>query len=250
MKRLTSDTLGRTALAIVLCATVAVLAAGSAPVAAANGGGDVPLRTISVSGSGEAKGVPDEAHLSAGVVTQGRSAADALAANARAMNAVFASLKRMGIADKNIQTSNFNVMPQYENGNGSHEPRIAGYQVTNTVEVTVEGADKVGPAIDALVASGANQSYGISFSIHDPKPLEAAARRDAVQDAMAKARTIAEAAGVHLGPVLSISEGVYQRPPIPMMHARAMVADVAEPTPVAAGEASVDVNVSVVYEIE
>ena len=91
--------------AIALCAAIAFLASCSDKVAA--GGGPAPIPMISVSGHGEAKGTPDEAQMSAGVVSEGRTAADALAANARAMNQVFATLKRLGIPDKNIQTSNF-----------------------------------------------------------------------------------------------------------------------------------------------
>jgi hypothetical protein len=214
------------------------------------------VRTISVSGTGEIKGTPDQAHLSAGVVTEGRTAAEALAANSRAMNQVFATLKQLGIPDKNIQTSNFNVSPQYPpyNNNGPQPPRrIIGYQVTNTVNVTVDGIDKVGPALDALVKSGANESSGIYFTIADPKPLEEKARRDAVAEAQAKARTIADASGVRLGRIITINEGGgYMPPPVPMMRMEAAMAapPPPPPPPMAAGEQSVSVSVSIVYEID
>jgi len=247
------ETVTRAGAALVLCATIALFASGSAPVAAADS--EAIVRTISVSGQGEAKGTPDQAHLSAGVVTEGKTAAEALGANSRAMNDVFATLKRLGIPEKNIQTSNFNVSPQYPpyNNSGPQPPRrIIGYQVTNTVYVTVDGIDNVGPALDALVRSGANESSGISFGIKDPKPLEEKARREAVEEAMAKARTIADAAGVHLGRILSISEGGGYQPPMPMMMARMAMAEAAPPPPppVAAGEQSVSVSVSIVYEIQ
>ena len=252
----TGKTLARAAGVLALCAATALFVACSAPEdkAVAAAGSEAIVRTIAVGGQGEAKGTPDQAHLSAGVVTEGKSAADALGANSRAMNGVFATLKRLGIPDKNIQTSNFNVTLQYPpyNQNGPQpEHRIVGYQVSNTVTVTVDGIDHVGPALDALVASGANDVSGISFGIADTKPLEQKARRDAVADAMAKARTIADAAGVRLGRILSIDEGSIA-PPIPMvrMMAGALAHAAPAPPPVAAGEETVTVNVSIIYEIQ
>lgn len=241
-----------TVAAVAICAAVAFFASASAPLAA---GADEPVRTISVSGHGDAKGTPDRAHLSAGVVTEGRTAAEALASNSRAMNDVFAALKRLGIPDKNIQTSNFNVQPQYPpyNPNGQQPERhIVGYQVTNTVTVTVDGVDKVGPVLDLLVKSGANESYGIAFDIADPKPLTEGARREAVAEAMAKARQLADAAGVHLGPILTINEGSYVQP-IPVMRREMAVANMAAPAPpppIAAGEETLSVDVSIVFEIQ
>jgi uncharacterized protein YggE len=238
-----------TAATVALCAAIALFTSGSAP-AAAPADADAMIRTISVTGMGEEKGTPDRAHLTAGVLTEGKTAAEALAANSRAMNQVFAALKRAGIAEKNIQTSNFNISPRYSESDGTrpHIPQIIGYQVSNNVQVTVDGVDRTGPVLDALVASGANQSHGIFFTIADPKPLEVKARREAVAEAMAKARTIADASGVRLGRILSVSEGGGYIPPLPMVRGRMEMAQDAA-TPVAAGEATVLVNVSVVYEI-
>jgi uncharacterized protein YggE len=207
-------------------------------------------RLLSVSGTGEARGVPDRAMLSTGVVTQGRTAAAALAANARAMTAVFDTLKRAGIAGKDIQTSSFSVSPQYaaDKPGASGPQHVVGYEVTNTVSVTVDGMDKLGPTIDALVAAGSNQIDGPDFTIADPKPLLAKAREDAVKDAMARAETLAHAAGVTLGPIVSISEGSASAPE--PMRPRGMLAMAkSAPTPVAAGEESLSVEVSVTWEI-
>jgi uncharacterized protein len=228
---------------------VAAALAASAPIAAAAAPrvADPIVRTIAVSGIGDVKGTPDQAHLSAGVVTQGRTAAEALAANSRAMNQVFATLKRLNIPDRNIQTSNFMIMPVYD-PNDNRPPRaIVAYEVTNTVTVTVRGVANTGPVIDALVGAGSNRAAGIAFTIADPKPLEQTARRKAVADAVAKARILAEASGVRLGRIVTITEsGGYMRPMPYMMHRAAASAA----TPVAAGEATVLVNVSIVYEIQ
>jgi uncharacterized protein YggE len=251
MSVFTRNTALSAAATIAFCAAVAVFATSSAPIAAENT--DAIVRTISVAGHGEVKGTPDEAHLSAGVVTEGKTAAEALAANARAMNNVFAALKRLGIPERHIQTSNFNISPRYadDDGRPPHTPRIVGYEVTNTVQVTVGGIDRAGPVIDALVSAGANQSQGVLFTIADPKPLEQKARREAVEDAIQKARTIADASGVRLGRIVTINEaGAQMPPPMPLMRAVSPVTSFVAPTPVAAGEASVVVDVSVVCEIQ
>jgi uncharacterized protein YggE len=204
---------------------------------------------LSVSGEGEVRAAPDEAQLSAGVVTNGRTAASALAENSRAMNAVFDTLRKAGIPDKNIQTSNFSVSPQYATDkNGNALQRITGYQVSNTVNVTVDGIDRVGPTLDALVSSGANSIGDINFTIKDSKALMQKARSEAVADAIARAKTLAAAAGVTLGPITSISESGGYEPPRPM-YRMAEMAVASAPPPVAGGEESVTANVSITWEI-
>jgi uncharacterized protein YggE len=205
-------------------------------------------RLLTVSGSGEVRAAPDRAELSTGVVTRERSAAAALAGNARAMNAVFETLKHAGAPEKDIQTSNFQVLPQYaaEKPGTSAPQRIVGYEVSNTVNVTVEGLDKLGPTIDALVAAGSNQIDGPSFSIADPKPLLAKAREEAVKDAVARAQAYAHAAGVTLGPIAAIYEGGGATTIQP---AGRMMSMLKSPTPIAAGEESVAATVSISWEI-
>jgi uncharacterized protein YggE len=207
-------------------------------------------RTISVSGTGEVMGKPDEARLSAGVLTQAPMAAAALSANTAAMNRVFAALKAAGVPENKIQTSNFSVQPQYPpfRPDAPENRTIIGYQVSNQVSIIVDDLSKIGPALDALVKSGANQLGGVSFSIADPKPLAERARAAAVADAMAKARTLAAAAGVTLGPLLSIQEGGGIRP-VPIFEARAVAAQAAPP-PIAVGEESVTVNITMTYAIQ
>ena len=218
------------------------------PVAAfSQPGGSAPARTLSVSGQGEVKVAPDEATLTAGVVSQSVTADAALAANRRAMNAVFAALKREGIPDKSIQTSEFSVSPQYVSARNGAARRISGYEVSNDVSVTVDDLSKLGPAIDALVASGANSMSSIAFAIRDPKPLLALARAAAIRDAMARAQTYANAAGVTLGQVESITEGgVPESEPsnlaVSLMNKAA--------TPIAAGEESVSAQATMTFEIK
>jgi len=203
-------------------------------------------RTLTVSGEGDVKAVPDEARLSAGVVTQAQTAQAALDANRRAMNAVFAELKRQGIPDKSMQTSEFSVSPQYDSRDNT-APKLAGYQVTNTVFVTVDDLSKLGAAIDALVGSGANSMGGISLTVRDPKPLLRQAREAAIKDAVDRAHTDARAAGVTLGRVMTIGDGG-SAAPRPEFRSMAVMQNGA-PTPIAAGEETISASVSMTFEI-
>lgn len=223
---------------------ILVLLAGPALAAS-----DTP-RTITVAGEGEVRAAPDEAMLSAGVVSDARTAAAALADNARAMTAVFATLRNAGVPEKSMQTSGFNVSPQYETDkNGAQTPHITGYQVSNTVNVTVDDLSKVGPVLDALVASGANSVGDISFGIKNPKAAMAQARAAAVADAVERAQTLTKAAGVTLGPITSIGESGSYDAPRPMYRVMAAMASAPAQTPIAAGEQSVTANVSITWEI-
>jgi len=203
------------------------------------------LRTISMAGHGEVRAAPDMAQITAGVTTNAVTAAQALAANSARMKTVFAALQKLGIPDKNIQTANFSVSPQYASGN-NEAPRLTGYQVNNEVMVRLEDVSRLGGALDALIGAGANQMNGISFDIAAPAPLLDKARAGAIADARARAETYARAAGVTLGAILSISEGGGAELPRPLYR---VMAYAAAPTPVAAGQQSVTADVSVVWEI-
>jgi uncharacterized protein YggE len=202
-------------------------------------------RTLTMSGSATAKAAPDMADISAGVTSDAPTAAAALAANSAGMNRLFAALDRLGIARKNVQTSNFNVSPTYSNPAPGAPPRLTGYRVNNDVHVILEDIAKVGATLDALVAAGANQMNGLNFAIKDPAPLLAHARADAVADAKLRAQQYAAAAGLTLGPIQSLSEGGAE-PPRPMYRMMAMAAPA---TPIAAGEESVNASVTIVWEI-
>jgi uncharacterized protein len=203
--------------------------------------------TITVTGQGQQSAVPDQANLSAGVATIARTADAALAANAQKMNAVFAALRNIGVPERAMQTSNFSVSPQYSNSDNSGQ-HITGYQVSNQVDVTLDDTKKLGPAIDALVGSGANQINSVSFGLRDNGPLMTKAREAAMADARQRAETLARAGGVSVGTVLSISEGSSEMPRPVMYRMAAMAAPASTPT--AAGEQSVSVTVSVTYELK
>lgn len=206
-------------------------------------------RIISLTGHGEVRSVPDLASVTTGVLAQGKTAAEALAANTSAMTALFAALKEAGIEEKDVQTSNFMVQPRYNFQDGK-APELVGYDVSNNVTVTVRKIGDLGALLDKVVKAGSNQINGIAFDVSMPEAALDEARKLATVDATRKARIYAEAMGVKLGNVMSISENAGYQPPVPMVRAKVMMADAAAPVPVAAGEQVLSVDVNITWEIQ
>ncbi|WP_187326792.1 SIMPL domain-containing protein [Martelella lutilitoris] len=209
--------------------------------------------TISVSAEGDANLVPDMATVSLAVVTDADDTSTAMADNAGAMQKVIAALKEDGIAEKDIQTANFSVSPRYQQvkaSDGSMQSEIVGYEVRNALSVKVRDLAKLGAVLDRAVQLGVNSGGGISLSNSDPSAAEDEARREAVANALAKAETLAEAAGVSLGDVLSISE--QSSMPSPVMFARSdmMMAKAEGAPPIAAGENTYTITVNMTLAIE
>lgn len=207
--------------------------------------------TLNLNTQAEIKQAPDIATVSAGVVTTARTAKAAMEDNARRMTAAFAALKAAGIADRDLQTSGVNLSPQYDY-QPNQRPRVTGYQVSNTVTARVRRLDTLGPVMDAIVAQGVNQINGPTFGIDDPEAALDKAREQAMAKAMARAELYARASGMRVKRVLSISEsGGYQPPqPMPMMMARAAMDAQVESTPVAPGEVSLSIQLSLAFELE
>jgi uncharacterized protein YggE len=204
--------------------------------------------TFNLSAYGETKIAPDMASINLGVMTEARTAAEALAANATRMSAVIASLRKAGIAEKDIQTSNLNLGAQYRYVQ-NEPPVLTGYQASNQVTVTVRDLKKLGAAVDATVTAGANQVNGISFGLADPTTAENAAREAAVKALAAKADLYARATGYRISRLVTLSEGggYAPQPPMPMM-AMAGRAKLQDSTPVAGGELTVRIDITGLYE--
>lgn len=205
---------------------------------------------LSVSASAEASRAPDIATLSTGVVTQATDANAAMRENAQRMDRVMAALRAAGIADRDIQTSGISLNPQYKYAEGA-PPAITGYQASNTVNVKVRELARLGKVLDALVAQGANQINGPSFGIDKPEAALEEARLAAVRKAQAMARTYADALGMRVLRVVSLSEGGATPPrPLPVMRvAAAPMAMMEKDTAVATGESTVSVSVDMVFEL-
>lgn len=201
---------------------------------------------IAVSATGQSYRVPDTATVSAGVVTQASTAGEAMSANARQMNATFNALLQAGISQRNIQTSQLSLQPRYDYTDRK-APRITGYEARNTVTAKSDNLESVGAMLDALVRAGANNINNVAFSIKEPEAAKSEARAMAIKNARRQAEEMAGAAGVRLGRIISLTEsGGYNGPRPMMMSARA---DIAESTPVAAGEQALSVTVNITYEI-
>ena len=211
--------------------------------------------SITIEGRGEVMAAPDMAQINSGVTTQGATAREALDANSAAMAELIAELKASGIEARDIQTSGFSVNPNYvyteeRDANGySLPPKIAGYQVANTVTVNVRALDTLGSILDKSVTIGANTVNGVTFSVADPSALYDEARKAAFADARAKAELYATAAGGTLDEINSISESQTFNSPQPVAM-YSMRAEAAADVPVEGGELAFAINVNVQWELE
>jgi uncharacterized protein YggE len=206
-----------------------------------------PPPTISVSGEGTVSVPPDIALIDGGVTSEARTARDASDANNTAMSKVLAALKAAGIDGKDIQTSRLSLQPVYaQSPNKQGVNTISGYRASNRVTLRLRDVTKVAGAIDTLVSSGANEIGGINFAVAQASKLLDDARTEAIADARRKAEIYAKAAGVTLGAPVSITEDSGSAP-APMAFRKMGVAASA---PVAQGEETLRVNVSVSWAIK
>jgi len=200
---------------------------------------------LDVTAEGQTTRVPDIATIRSGVVSQGTTAAAALADNAARMARVLAAVKRAGVQPRDVQTSNVSLSPQYRYADGK-PPEITGYQANNSVAIRFRDIARSGAILDALVAEGANQIDGPNLSIDQPDAALDEARTDAVKRARARAELYARAAGLTVARIVSISENGQNDGGSPTPRVFAMAArDSSTPTHIAAGEADVTVTISV-----
>lgn len=235
---------GRKAALAALMAGTMLLGGGQAALAMPGHGGDYACHgkmmrghgaRISVTGQGEAPTQPDMATINLGVTTQAETAAEAMQQNSAQQTAVVEALAGAGVEDRDIQTSGLNLTPMMDYSREGQPPRVSGYQAQNMVTVRVRDLDGLGATLDTLVTAGANEINGITFGRDDADQVQDEARRDAVADARHRAEVMAEAAGLTLGPVLTMRDVVQgATPPRPVMMRQAM--DAAGSVPVAAGE--------------
>ncbi|MEG3146555.1 SIMPL domain-containing protein [Sphingomonas sp. RT2P30] len=200
---------------------------------------------LDITAEGKTTRVPDVATIRSGVVTQGATAAAALADNATRMMRVLAAIKRAGVQPRDVQTANVSLNPQYRYADGK-PPEVTGYQASNTVSIRFRDIARAGAILDALVGEGANQIEGPNLSIDKPEAALDEARNDAVKQARARAELYARAAGLSVARIVSISEAGQNDGGSPPPRVFAMAArDKVATTEVAAGEADVTVTLSV-----
>ena len=205
-----------------------------------------PVVELNVTESVKAK--PDIATVGAGVSVIAPTAVEAMRQNAQAMNAVIAKIKALGIAPDDIQTTSINLNAQYDYDQQTRQQVFRGYQASNQVSVVLRKIAESGKVLDALVAAGATDVNGPSFSIEDETAAKGQARKAAMGTAMGRAMEYAEAAGYSGVRLLEVSETVYSNPPQPMAMKAREFADQAS-TPVEPGMVTSSVTVTVKYEM-
>ena len=223
---------------------------GAAAPALAQGDSDAAFKatTFSLSAYGETRVAPDMATITLGVQTEAATAGEALKANGLRMNQVMAALKKAGIAERDIQTSNLNLNAQYAYEQ-NQPPRLTGYQASNQVTITVRDLAKLGATVDATVGAGANTVNGISFGLANPQAAEDAARLEAVKALQAKAELYGRATGYKAWRLVNLNEGGGYTPAPPPMPVYAMAKrEMADSTSIASGELKVRIDVNAVYE--
>ena len=201
---------------------------------------------ISVTGEATLSVPPDLAQIDGGVTSEAKTAREASEANNAAMGKVLLALKGAGIDEKDFQTSRLSLQPQSAPNRASGPPVVVGYRASNRVTIRLRDVTKVANVIDTLVGAGANDIGGINFMVSQASKLLDEAREKAIADARRKAEIYAKAAGVTLGAPISISE---EGSPAPMQF-RKLAAPMAASAPVAQGEETIGITVSVSWAIK
>jgi uncharacterized protein len=204
---------------------------------------------VEVMGEGNVNAAPDFARVTLGVTNTGKTADEAMAANAKAANALVSLIKSEGVAAADIQTSDVSISPMFSQPAPGQQtaPTITGYNVSNNVTVMVRDIPRLGGVLDKAVAAGANSIYGVGFGHNDPSALLDRARAEAVVDARRKADIYATAAGARIGRLMLLTEEPGRQPPVAF--ARAYAAMAPAPTPIEAGEDKLMVTVTTRFEL-
>lgn len=164
---------------------------------------------FTVQGEGEATAIPNTAHINLGVTKTAETVLKAQQQTNEAVSKIIADLKKLGIEDKNIKTTNYSVNPNYDFSKKREE--ISGYTVTENLEVKIKPIDKANKVLDLATEDGANLVGGINFVLDDKtqKELEEKSRRDAINNAREKAKSISQAANIRLGRIVSVYESPF-----------------------------------------
>ena len=242
----------------------ALMVSGCAPavLAAPTTAGETVSRSITVVGNGEVKAKPDIATVNLGVEVTAPTVSEAMTAANAHMKTILAAMKSLGIADKDVQTSNFSISFERQNPavplssettsgaqTGGAQGPAGFYRVNNMIQVTIRDLDKVGDVLDAAVEAGANNVWGVSFGLDNTDALEVQARQKAVEDARARAESLAKLNGVAVGDVLSISE-VIGSSPSPMYAESASFRGLGGGgAPVEPGELTFTTQIQIIYGI-
>ena len=217
--------------------------------------GSVPAqpvsRTLNVNGTGTTNLTPDIAYIYIGVHNEGPVASTVVSANKVQTQAVLDALKKAGVAEKDLRTTNFSIYPsqQYD---AAGKSTGTNYMVDNTVYVTVRNLDGLGALLDDTISAGANSINSIQFDVADKTAAIKEARAKAVEDAKTQAKELANVAGVTLGQIQSIS--FYDNSPVPMAEGKGGggggAAAASVPVSIQPGQLTISISVSATYTIK
>lgn len=214
----------------------------AAPVVAENGA------ILTVSGTGTATTAPDIGVVTLGVRKSAANASTAMTAVSAALDDVLQLIRAGGVAELDIQTTGLSLSPRYAPPRDSEAgPRVVGFQASNAVTLTIRDLDALGPLLGQVVAQGANTLNGLTFDVSDAGPLQSEAERRAVADAARTATVLADAAGLKLGPIVSIVEGVASGQGGPIL--RSFSAAESAAVPIAGGAVSRTATVTLTYRL-
>jgi uncharacterized protein YggE len=234
-----------TVIVLLLAGVLVVQLTGVSPVRAAFDTTQKPARVITVVGQGTSSAQPDLAYANLGTQFVAPTLTEATQESNDTMTAVIAKLKELGVADEDIQTTNYSILPQQDYQNGTPGP-ITGYQVSNTVRVTIRDLTKIGTILDQATQAGANNVFGVTFALNDPDQLQREAYDMALRHAQERAADLTKAGGVQLGDLLSITQSSTSNPgPV----VEAAVGRGAGGTPIQSGTLEVQVQVQLIYAI-
>jgi uncharacterized protein len=235
---------------LLIVAAFAAFASMAAPAIAEEARGTI--LTISAEGTSETR--PDMATITLGVTVTGQSAQAAVSENARRTTALVDTLRRAGIAERDLQTAYVSVTTQYASRAG-RPALITGYEASNSVRARVRDLDNMGRVVDAAVAAGANSVNGISFSLQEPDAQRDSARRDGISKARARATLYAEALGMTVRRIVSVSEssadGVEQLELTATLTTDNLLNELPQvrSAPILPGEIQTRTNVNVIFEL-
>ena len=201
---------------------------------------------IIVTGEGSVETAPDMATISLGVTTEAKDAAEAMSTNSEATASVLERVAAAGVEPRDVQTSGLSLSPNWANDQSTGTNSIVGFVANNQVTVRVRDLKALGGILDDVVRNGANTFNGLTFGLQNPDPVMDEARKEAVAEALRKAKLYAEAAGVTLGPIAELTERTGGGPE--PMYARGARMEAAA-VPVAEGEVSIAAQVTVEFEI-
>jgi uncharacterized protein len=206
-----------------------------------------PQARVIVVGEASVSAPPDYARIRGGVTTTAKTVKEATDANSRLMAAVTGALLDSGVAQNDVQTSEFSIEPVYTSKTSSDETKLSGYRVSNQVNVKIRQLAKIGEVLDRLATAGATDIGNVQFLLSDPSKALDQAREAAVADARHKAELYARASGLNLGRVVWITESPEFAPPFPAEGR--LKSDVIRAVPIQAGENTFQASITVGFDI-